>query len=163
MIRKVNKNDAVSIAKIYNYYIKNTAVSFEEQPVTAVDIQNRMKEVSDSNLPWLVAEENGSIVGYAYSTKWKGRSAYRFSVEVAIYLSHTQTNRGLGSKLFSELFDILKTLKVHTIIGGIALPNPASIALHERFDMKKVAHFKDVGYKFGKWIDVAYWQVVLNT
>lgn len=162
MIRNIHKDDAESITNIYNYYVKNTVVSFEEQPIDTATMQQRIDDVTNSNLPWLVTEDNGAVVGYAYASMWKSRSAYRHSVEVSAYLLPTHTNRGLGKQLYKELFSILKSLNINTIIGGIALPNPASVALHESFGMEKVAHFKDVGYKFGKWVDVAYWQLILN-
>ncbi|PID45615.1 MAG: hypothetical protein CSB47_08185 [Proteobacteria bacterium] len=85
-----------------------------------------------------------------------------FTVEVSIYLSHQITSRGLGTQLYNALFSSLREKSVHIVIGGITLPNAASIALHEKFGMEKVAHFKEVGYKFGKWLDVGYWQVKLD-
>ncbi len=161
MIREVNTKDSEIIGKIYNHYIENTIVSFEEQLISTDEMQNRIKSVIATKLPWLVIEDNGSIVGFAYSSPWSDRSAYRFSVGVTIYLLHTHTGRGLGYKLYSTLFDKLKALDVHAIMGGIALPNPGSVALHEKCGMRKVAHFKDVGYKFGNWVDVAFWQLVI--
>src|SRR4029450_10891594 len=111
--------------------------------------------------PCLVAESGAGVVGYAYATKWKARSAYRFSVETTVYLAAGLGRRGLGSRLYEELFRVLKEKGVHAAIGGIALPNDASVALHEKFGMRKVAHFEQVGFKFGKWVDVAYWERIL--
>ena len=100
----------------------------------------------------------GHITGYAYATKWKARSAYRFAVETTVYLADGLARQGLGSRLYEELFGLLKERQIHAAIGGIALPNDASVALHEKFGMRKVAHFEQVGFKFGKWVDVGYWE-----
>ena len=162
MIREIQLTDAPAVAEIYNYYIEHTSITFEEEIISSNDIESRIKELCLSGLPWLVIEENSAVVGYAYASKWKGRCAYRFSVETTVYLSHKATTKGLGSKLYTQLFSILKEMSIHIAIGGISLPNPASIALHEKFGMKKVAHFEEVGFKFGSWVDVGYWQVNLN-
>ncbi len=158
MIRDAKLCDAAALTDIYNYYILNTVVTFEEQPVTALEMSNRITEVTDAELPWLVAEQNHVIVGFAYASKWKGRCAYRYSAEVTIYLSHSMTSKGIGSALYSELFLRLRENSIHAVLGGISLPNDASIALHEKFGMSKAAHFEEVGFKFGNWVDVAYWQ-----
>lgn len=158
LIRHVTEDDAESIVGIYNYYIQNTVITFEEEVVSAQEMSDRIGEVASSSLPWLVAEQDGKVVGYAYATKWKGRCAYRFSVECTVYLAPSFVGSGLGTGLYTALFSELRNKKLHVVIGGIALPNPASIALHEKFGMTQVAHFKEVGFKFGKWIDVGYWQ-----
>jgi len=157
-IRTATADDADRIAEIYNHYIANTVVTFEEEPVAGDEMRRRMADVTASSLPWLVAEQAGRIVGYAYATKWKARSAYRFSVETTVYLADGLAKQGLGSRLYHELFRLLKAQGIHTAIGGIALPNDASVALHEKFGMRKVAHFEQVGFKFGKWVDVGYWE-----
>ena len=161
-IRASANTDAAAIANIYNFYILNSTVSFEEEPVSCEEMAHRIADVTTSSLPWLVAEVDNQIIGYAYATKWKARTAYKYSVEISVYLDHAHIGKGIGTKLYSALFETLKITRVNAVIGGIALPNPASIALHEAFGMEKVAHFKRIGYKFGKWIDVAYWQKELN-
>ena len=161
MIRAATASDSDSIARIYNHYVLNTAVTFEEQAVSAKQIAERISEVASASLPWLVAEQAGQVVGYAYATKWKGRCAYRFSVESTVYLDPGFVGKRFGVKLYEALFALLKEGGIHVVIGGIALPNPASVALHEKFGLVKVAHFREVGFKFGKWIDVGYWQVTL--
>jgi phosphinothricin acetyltransferase len=133
-------------------------VTFEEAPVSSADFVGRILEVQSASLPWLVAEHDGSVVGYAYASKWKGRAAYRFSVELTIYLDPAHGGAGIGSALYKAIFTILEDHGVHAIIGGIALPNDASVALHEKFGFRKVAHFREVGFKFGRWIDVGYWE-----
>ncbi len=158
MIRMANDNDAEQIAGIYNYYIENTPVTFEEESLSASDMAERIREKTEEGLPWFVMEEEGRIVGYAYASKWKGRCAYRFSVESTVYLSREHLGKGWGRQLYGELIKELKGRGYRTMIGGIALPNEKSQKLHEHFGFKKVAQFEGVGYKFEKWIDVGYWQ-----
>ena len=162
MIRLAKAEDAAEIANIYNYYVANTAVTFEEAPVCVDEMSKRIQERISLGLPWLVTEKKGAIQGYAYASKWKARNAYRHSVEVTVYLSHLATSQGWGSQLYQQLFKQLKQSPVHAAIGGIALPNKASVALHEKFGMKKVAHFEEVGFKFNQWVDVGYWQIKLE-
>ena len=150
-----------AIADIYNHYVTQTVVTFEEEPVSAAEFARRIEAVQSTSLPWLVAEQAGRIMGYAYATPWRPRSAYRFSAEITVYLGPDDTGQGLGSQLYTELFSSLQTGEVHVVIGGIALPNEASVALHEKFRLEKVAHFEQVGFKFDRWIDVGYWQRVL--
>jgi phosphinothricin acetyltransferase len=157
-VREVRSNDAKAISEIYNYYVLETAVTFEEMAVTSDNIQSRIYDVESSNLPWLVGEEGDRIVGYAYAKRWKERSAYRYSVEVSVYVDHKLHQKGWGTVLYGALFDELRNRDIHLAIGGITLPNQASIALHEKFAMEKVAHFSEIGYKFGEWRDVGYWQ-----
>mgnify|MGYP001812776637 CR=1 FL=1 len=161
MIRPAIAADAAAIAGIYNHYIAHTVVTFEEDPVSGGEIAARIGETGEAGLPWLVAEEGGAVVGYAYASKWKGRCAYRYSVEVTVYLAPGSDGRGLGTSLYRELFDRLRQCGMHTAMGGISLPNPASVALHEKFGMEKVAHFREVGFKFDRWVDVGYWQGTL--
>ena len=124
-------------------------------------MRNRIIEIT-SFLPWFVYEEEGQIIGYAYANKWKGRCAYRFSVESTIYLKNGQQGKGIGSKLYTALLEVLRERKIHAVIGVIALPNANSQRLHEKFGFKKVAHFTEVGYKFNKWINVGYWELLLK-
>lgn len=161
MVRPANIEDTLQITDIYNYYILNTAVTFEKTPIDANIMKGRI-EKTQMKYPWLVLEEEGIIQGYAYATDWKPRGAYRHSVETTVYLRNGQSGKGYGSQLYGKLIEVLKQLNVHAVIGGIALPNEGSIALHEKFGFQKVAHFKEVGYKFDKWIDVAYWQLLLD-
>jgi len=161
-VRTANLRDSEAIAAIYNHYILNTIVTFEETPVSGEQIGSRINVSQSASLPYLVVETEARVIGYAYAGKWKGRCAYRHSVEISIYLDPAETGNGIGTLLYRELFDRLKELgSIHTVIGGVALPNPASIALHEKLGMEKVAHFKEVGFKFEKWIDVGYWQKTL--
>jgi len=160
-LRAATTDDAAAIAAIYNHYVAETVVTFEEVPVAAAEIAGRIESVQAAGFPWLVAEEAGRVVGYAYATKWRERSAYRFSAEVTVYLAPTDTGRGLGSQLYAELFPMLEACGLHALMGGITLPNEASVALHEKFGMRKVAHFDEVGFKFDRWLAVGYWQRTL--
>ena len=157
-IRPALVADAERICEIYNHYVTNTIVTFEEEPVTASEMRERIAAVIE-RLLWLVLECDGVIAGYAYAAPWKARSGYRFTVESSIYLAPVQIGRGFGSALYRALLKALRALDVHCVIGGAALPNPASIALHEKLGFRQVAHFRQVGRKFGRWIDVAYWQL----
>ena len=113
------------------------------------------------SLPWLVWEQDKSLKGFCYASKWKGRCAYRHSVESTVYLRADSMGRGIGSQLYRALLDELRRRKFHTVIGGIALPNDASVALHEKFEFEKVAQLREVGNKFDRWTDVGYWQLLL--
>jgi L-amino acid N-acyltransferase YncA len=157
-IRLASAGDGEAIARIYEHYVLNTSISFEEQPPLPAEMAQRVGEVQSHALPWLVAEQAQRIFGYAFAVKWKGRAAYRHSVESSVYLDPAFVGRGFGTQLYRALLEALQQRSIHTVIGGVALPNAASIALHERLGFTKVAHFKEVGYKFGQWIDVGYWQ-----
>jgi L-amino acid N-acyltransferase YncA len=160
-VRSASQGDAEAIARIYNYYIQNTVITFEEEPVSAGAMAARVAEVQGLSLPWLVAEVENEGVGYAYASKWKVRSAYRYSVETTIYLEHGCEGRGIGMALYSALLPILRARGIHVAIGGAALPNEASVALHEKLGFERVATFRQVGFKHDRWVDVAYWQLVL--
>ena len=160
MIRSATLDDAARIAEIYNHYLLHSTITFEEQVVPVDEMRQRIAEVLEG-LPWLVWVENGAIQGFAFGSKWKVRSAYRHSVESTIYLAEGATGKGMGSALYKALVSELRQRRLHTVIGGVALPNDASIALHEKLGFKKVAHFREVGWKFDKWIDVGYWQLML--
>ena len=160
MIRPATPADAAAIAEIYNYYILNSTITFEEERLSTEHVQERIAETQDPCL-WLVYEDNSSIVGYAYASKWKSRCSYRYSVESTVYLHKDQTGKQFGSRLYGELIARLKAAGFHTVIGGVALPNEGSVALHEKLGFTKIAHFKEVGWKFERWIDVGYWQLIL--
>ena len=161
MIRSAASADAAAIATIYNHYVIHTSVTFEEQAVAPSQMAERIMQVQNDGLPWLVLEQNGELLGYAYATKWRVRSAYRFSVESTVYVKDGITARGIGSQLYQQLLTELKALGLHLVIGGITLPNEKSVALHEKFGFEKCGHFQQVGFKFEQWRDVGYWQKLL--
>lgn len=162
MIRPVTTADSEAITRIYNHYVLNTIITFEEQPIAATEMMGRIQEIFGAGLPWLVLETAEGVTGYAYAGRWKTRSAYRLSVESTIYLDPVVTGSGHGLALYSKLISELRDIALHTVIGGIALPNLASVALHEKLGFRKVAHFEQTGWKFEKWIDVGYWQLLLD-
>ena len=161
MIRAASTTDAAAICGIYNHYVLNTCITFEEAAVPVPEMAARIEDIL-SSLPWLVWEEGGAILGYAYASKWKSRAAYRYSAESTVYLRQDVTGRGLGRKLYEQLLVDLRQAGMHSVIGGIALPNDASQRLHERLGFRKVAHFEQVGWKFQKWVDVGYWELAIS-
>lgn len=162
-VRPVTERDAESIARIYNHYILETVITFEEEPVTAGEMESRIREVESASFPWLVAEDGaGGVAGFAYASKWKGRCAYRYSTEVTVYVDVDAKGRGAGTSLYSTLLPMLRDRDMHVLLAGIALPNDASVAIHEKFGFEKTAHLREVGFKFGEWIDVGYWQLTFE-
>jgi len=159
-LREAVPADAAAIAAIYNHYVATTPISMETEPVTPDEMALRIAEVQGGALPWLVLVEQDRVLGYAYASKWRARPGYRHAVESSVYVDEGQRGRGLGLVLYRALLARLEG-RFHTVIGGIALPNAASIALHERLGFRQVACFTEVGHKFGAWVDVAYWQLTL--
>jgi len=160
MIRPVELSDCKSIADIYNFYIETTAITFEEIPITAAEMQNRINEIR-AVFPYLVHEENGEILGFAYVHAFHARSAYRFTLEDSIYLRNGCQGKGIGRALLGELLNEVKKQDIHSIIANIALPNDRSIKLHEAFGFKNAGALKEVGRKFDKWLDIGYWELIL--
>lgn len=161
IVRNASEADATELARIYNYYIDKTCVTFETEAVDSKEMLQRIDATSEIPLPWLVAEDDGQIVGYAYASRWKGRCAYRFAVESTIYLDAAQMGKGIGQRLYLDLIEAIRSHSMRSVIGGISLPNDASVRLHERLGFKKVGHFERVGYKLDQWVDVGYWQLQL--
>ncbi len=161
MIRKAQVTDAAELARIYNYYIENTCITFETEAVDVDEMAGRITDTNRIPLPWLVAADDERILGYAYASRWKGRCAYRFAVESTIYLDSNETGRGTGRQLYAALIEAIRALSMRSVIGGISLPNEASIRLHESLGFRKVGHFERVGFKQDRWVDVGYWQLQL--
>lgn len=161
IIRSTAQCDVADIVRIYNHYIANTFITFETEAVPEPEMVQRIATIQSTQLPWLVAETPHGLAGYAYAAKWKDRFAYRFAVESTVYLDTAHIGKGVGLRLYSALLNALRGLSVHTVIGGIALPNEQSVGLHERLGFRKVAHFEQVGYKQNRWVDVGYWQMML--
>jgi L-amino acid N-acyltransferase YncA len=159
-IRKVTINDALQIAIIYNYYVQNSVVTFDKLPFTKEDFEARIKAIS-SKFPFIVFEENNEVLGYAYADTWRTKPAYQHTAECTLYVKHNAFGKKIGSQLYSKLLDLLKAQGIKVVIGGLSLPNPESIGLHKKFGFRKVAHFEKVGEKFGKLIDVCFWQLDL--
>lgn len=161
MIRSSVEADIARICDIYNHYIRETVVTFEETPLLVEEMARRIDDVR-KRFPWLVIEADGVVAGYAYASLWKTRSAYRFAVESTIYLAPEAVGRGLGTTLYRALLDLLPQCDVHRAVGCIALPNEGSVALHEKLGFRKIGVFDQVGWKFGRWVDVGYWELAVG-
>lgn len=162
MIRNCTTADAAAIAEIYNYYIENTIITFEEEPLDSLAIIQRLEKIHAGGLPWLVYEENSVVVGYAYAGEFRSRCAYRHTLESSVYLRHGLGGRGIGEKLYRELIQRLKTTGCHSLIAVVAAPNPASSKLHTRLGFNYTGTLSDAGYKFNRWIDTEYWQLIFD-
>jgi len=147
--------DAAAIAAIYAPYVEDTRISFEEIAPGAAEIAMRM---SNPLYPWLVAEQEGRIVGFANSSAFRARRAYRWSVEVGIYVAPDAKRGGIGRALFEHLLDLLTAQGFVTAIGAIALPNEASVGFHEALGFVHTGMYRQVGFKLGEWADVGLWQ-----
>lgn len=162
MIRPVQLIDARQITPMYNHYIETSAVTFEEVPVTREEMEQRIQRIHfEKEYPFIVFEERGEIVGYAYATQFRERVAYRFTVESTVYVHPDHFGKGIGKQLYQELLILLKSGGYHSVMGVITLPNEASVKLHEQCGFKKAGHFTEVGFKFNQWMDVGYWELIL--
>jgi phosphinothricin acetyltransferase len=161
MIRPVTIHDAKSICGIYNYYVKHTVITFEEIPVSISEMEGRIKAVL-SKYSWIVWEEEGEILGYAYINQWKARASYRYAAEDSVYVKNGSGGRGIGKKLLAALLGGAQKNGLHALVAGITLPNAGSVALHEQFGFKKTAEFFEIGYKMNQWLSVGYWQLILK-
>lgn len=158
-LRAAEPADASAIAAIYAPYVTDTAISFEQVAPTSEVIATRM--TSRPRLPWWVAVDDTTIVGYAYASPYRGRAAYRWSVEVSAYVASSHHGRGVGTALYQQLLAELPELGFVSAYAGVALPNPASVRLHERVGFELIGVFRNVGHKFGTWHDVGWWQLRL--
>jgi phosphinothricin acetyltransferase len=159
MIRKAKKEDAKAIAAIYNYYVAHTAITFETEFVSEEEMCERIVRIS-TEYPYFVYEKDGYIVGYSYATSWKKRKAYCHTVESTVYVSPDHTREGVGMALMTKLIESLRQMSVHVIIACITIPNDESIALHEKLGFTKASYFRQVGWKFERWLDVGDWEFV---
>lgn len=160
MVRDVILSDAKRIHEIYNKYVEDSWATFQEQPLTLEEIEAQIQRII-KNFPWIVYQENDQIVGYTFADKWREKTAYRYTVETSIYLDPEYLGKGIGSTLKEAMITELKERGFHCVISAISLPNPASIAMCEKFGFQKVGHLKEIGYKFDEWIDIGYWQLLL--
>ncbi|GHU88920.1 N-acetyltransferase [Bacteroidia bacterium] len=159
-IRKVTLEDAAGISEIYNYYIENTAITFETEPVSVEEMEQRIRKLTGAGFPYYVGVIDHKIVGYYYLHEWNYRCAYSMTQEVTIYLHKDQTGKGLGSMLFDHLLQNLDRTKTHALIAGIYIPNDESVRLHEKFGFQQVSFMKEIGWKFDQWRDVGHWQLL---
>ncbi len=160
-IRTATPADAAAIAEIYAPAVTDGFISFEESPPDAAEMAGRMT-AGLPVYPWLVFEEEGRVLGYAYAGRHQARAAYRWSVDVTVYIRNGFHRRGIGRALYERLFAILKRQGFRMAYGGVALPNPGSVGLHEAMGFKPVGVYRDVGWKQGGWRDVGWWALDLG-
>jgi len=159
-IRPATLTDAARCAEIYAPYVTDTWVSFERDPPDAAEMARRIADYGTSH-GWLVAEVKGKIAGYAYGSPHRTREAYATSADVTVYVDAAFARAGIGRQLYDALFPILKNRDVHAIFAGIALPNDASIGLHEAMGFTPIGIYREVGWKMRGWRDVGWWQRLL--
>ncbi|MGZ8350031.1 MAG: N-acetyltransferase family protein [Allosphingosinicella sp.] len=157
-IRLATAPDAAAIASIYAPYVTGTTVSFETAPPSVEDMGARIAAGGDL-YPWFVAcDEDDRILGYASASAFRARHAYRFSVETSVYVAQDAHHRGVGGRLYRRLLGTLEAQGFTQAIGAITLPNPASVALHEKLGFRQAGVYRDVGHKLGQWLSVGLWQ-----
>jgi L-amino acid N-acyltransferase YncA len=159
-IREIEDSDVPGVCAIYNHYIEFSPATFEETVITPEEMGRRVAAVT-KEYPFLVAEQDDELLGYAYASRWKDRAAYGTTAETTIYLSKDVTGHGVGTALYDRLLDELRIRKYHVAIGIISLPNDASVKLHESQGFRQAGLFHQVGRKFNRWIDVGYWELKL--
>ena len=155
VIRPVHQHDAERISSIYRPVVTDTAVSFEEQPPGSDEVVRRM--VAQPRLPWLAAEVEGRVAGYAYASQHRKRSAYRWCADSSVYVDRDYQGQGIGRLLYGRLVDEVRDLGYVSLFAGIAVPNPVSVRLHEGLGFRAIGMFPAVGFKMGKWHDVGWW------
>ncbi|HEM5310654.1 TPA: N-acetyltransferase [Streptococcus suis] len=156
-IRSAQIEDATDLVAIYAPYVENTAITFETEVPTVAAFASRIEKTLEK-FPYLVAVEEGVLVGYAYASTYYARAAYDWTVELSVYVRQDVRGKGVGSLLYTALEEELTERGFKNFLACIALPNPASLALHEKRGYEQVAHFKKVGYKFGTWHDIVWLQ-----
>lgn len=156
LIRLANGNDGAAILEVYTPYCLGSPATFELEPPSLAEMQQRI-ERSDSLYPWIVAETGQSVAGYAYASRHRDRPAYQWSVDVSVYVREGFHGRGFGRALYSELLDRLTRQGFYNAYAGVVLPNPSSLALHQRMGFAPVGIYPQVGYKLGQWHDVQWW------
>jgi L-amino acid N-acyltransferase YncA len=156
-IRAARAGDLDAIAEIYAYYVEHTYITFELEPPSTQEWRSRWDEGRSAGRPWAVAESGGEVLAYAYAGVWNRRPAYRSTVETTIYVRRDACGRGIGRPLYERLLGEAAR-SFHVAVAGIALPNAASVALHEKLGFTRVGVFCEVGHKLGAWRDVGWWQ-----
>ncbi|MFL5831127.1 MAG: GNAT family N-acetyltransferase [Solirubrobacteraceae bacterium] len=152
--------DAAACAAIYAVYVSDGLASLETAVLSTEEFRGRMERISP-RYPYLVAEEGGAVIGYAYGTLHRERSAYRWACESSVYIDIAHHRRGIGRRLYEALFGLLRKQRLQIVCAGITLPNAASVALHESFGFEPVGVYRRIGWKFGAWHDVGWWQLDL--
>jgi len=158
LIRPAGEDDAAASAAIYRPYVEDSPISFEERAPDAEEMKRRIVGDPPGFHPWFLAEEDGQVLGYAASSPFRSRPAYRWTVETGIYLAPDVQGRGLGRALLSKLLAVLERQGYVAAIGAIALPNERSVAFHEKLGFTHTGTYRGVGFKLGEWLDVGLWQ-----
>jgi L-amino acid N-acyltransferase YncA len=153
--------DAAACLAIYTPYVESGATSFEEEPPEVARFAERIAGIA-ATYPWLVAECSGEVVGYSYACPHRARPAYRWAVEVSVYVAVDEQRRGYGRALYLELFERLRRQRFHVACAGVTLPNDASVSLHEGLGFTPVGVYRRIGWKDGSWRDVGWWQLELQ-
>lgn len=159
-VRQIDLGDAPAVQAIYAPYVTSTTISFEEAPPDIGEMERRIAAILPK-YPYLVAEVDGQVVGYAYASEHRTRAAYRTSVDVAVYVAPGAQRGGVARRLYSRLLPAAASLGYHAAFAGIALPNDASVGLHEAMGFEQVGIYREVGRKFDAWHDVGWWQRLL--
>lgn len=160
-LRLATPADAAQVRAIYGPIVAETAISFEDEVPSEPETARRIEQVL-AVAPWLVLEEDGVVLGYAYATKHRDRAAYRWSVDASVYVSGGRRRGGVGRALYRSLLALLARQGFHAVHAGIALPNAPSVGLHEALGFRPVAVYPKVGFKLGAWHDVGWWQLELR-
>lgn len=160
-IRPVTLSDAEAIVEIYNHFINETTVTFETEPITSEEMERRIKEIS-ARFPYFVYEKDGKILGYCYAHLWKERAAYSKTLETTIYLHKDATHQGIGSLMVRHLIDLCRVQGYHALIACITEGNEASVRMHEQLGFRQVSEYKQVGYKFEKWLGVVDMELLMG-
>ena len=160
-IRFATRADAAALLEIYGPFCDDSPITFETERPAIAEIENRIRKIND-RFPWLICENDDQVVGYAYAGPHRDRAAYRWSVDVAVYISGNHRGMGIGTALYTVLFELLRIQGYFRAYAGITLPNPASIGLHQRLGFTLVGIYKQVGYKAGAWHDVSWWDLSLQ-
>lgn len=160
-VRMARADDVPAILAIYAPFVRDTSASFEYEPPTLEEMERRLREVQQ-NYPWLVCERAGQVAGYAYASRFRSRTAYQWTAEVAVYVHPDHHRRGVAGTLYRALFERLRAQGYRTAVAGIALPNAGSVALHRSVGFQPVGVFQRVGFKHGQWHDTGWWQLDLG-
>lgn len=160
-VRCAERQDAEGVLAIYAPIVQETAISFELEPPSLEQMRARI-ESTLQRFPWLVCESERGIEGYAYASRHRERAAYQWSADVSVYVTADRRGRGLGRALYAPLLGMLTDMGYYSALAGIALPNPASVGLHEVMGFRPVGIYRSIGYKLGAWHDVGWWQLKLR-
>jgi L-amino acid N-acyltransferase YncA len=161
-IRFAEPRDAAAIQAIYAPNVVGAAISFELRPPTVAEMADRMSKIT-AQYPWLVAEHAGKVAGYVYACQHRERAAYRWAVDVTVYVDAAHRRKNVGRGLYTSLLSLLRMQNYSQAFAGVTLPNPGSVGVHEAVGFKRFVVFPQIGFKLGEWRDVGWWQVILQS